>query len=215
MPRFSFTVDEPFARQNNELLKDSKRLQISALVLGLVLVAGAVGVFLQMGATTWGWIVTVALAIMAILSFIMVPIIPKQVGSVQSLYDRYELVPAIVAEKAPGYLVLLALVNINTDPSVPPKWALASRTVDGLGAQEKTLGAHVPSVAVTGRRSAWHKDKWDEITPMPIAWGTPDKDIVRDAEKQIPRQLWQKLESNVERVDEVQKTTFNLLELDD
>lgn len=37
MHNFSFDVDESYAKKNNEILRDAKRLQISALCLGLIL----------------------------------------------------------------------------------------------------------------------------------------------------------------------------------
>lgn len=213
MKHFSFDVDEAYARKNNEFLRDTKRLQISAFFFGLVLLAiGGVLYYLANGAV-WGWMVLIVMGIMAALSFIMIPILPRQVGSAASLYNRYPLVPAVVAEINPRDVVLLALVNTNVDETLPPRWGLAVRTINRLGVHERKLGERVPSVAVSGRRTMRDQDHWDEVSPMPITWGTTDADVVRRAEKTIPHDLWNKLEKNRNRLDEVKNTRMNLLVL--
>ena len=41
MKIFKFDVDESFAKANNELLRDSNRLRVSGLVLGILLITAA------------------------------------------------------------------------------------------------------------------------------------------------------------------------------
>lgn len=213
MPNFSFDVDEAYAKKNNEFLRDTKRLQVSALLFGLVLLAVGGGLYYLADGAVWGWIVLLMMAIMAVISFIMIPILPRQVGSAQSLYDQYPLVPAVVAEINPRDVVLMALVNLNVDETRPPRWALALRTVTRLGVHQRKLGERVPAAAVSGRRTVRDQDRWDEISPMPITWGTTDTDVVRTAEKTIPHDLWNKLEKNRNKFDQVKETRMNLLEL--
>lgn len=43
MKIFKFEVDEAFAKKHNELLKDSGRLRLSGLIMGLLLVIAACG----------------------------------------------------------------------------------------------------------------------------------------------------------------------------
>lgn len=125
MNTFSFDVDEAYAKKNNEFLRDTKRLQTSAFFFGVVLLAlGGFLYYLADGAV-WGWMVMIMMGIMAIISFIMIPVLPRQVGSASSLYQQYPLIPAVVAEINPRDVVLLALVNINADPSMQPRWGLA------------------------------------------------------------------------------------------
>ncbi|NLZ58574.1 MAG: DUF3239 domain-containing protein [Corynebacterium sp.] len=213
MNTFSFEVDEAYAKKNNEFLRDTKRLQTSAFFFGLILLAlGGFLYYLANGAV-WGWMVMIMMGIMAIISFIMIPVLPRQVGSASSLYQQYPLVPAVVAEINPRDVVLLALVNINVDTSVPPRWGLAVRTINRLGVHDRKLGERVPSVAVSGRRTVRNQDRWDEVSPMPITWGTTDKDVVREAEKTIPHDLWNKLEKNRNKLAAVKETRMNLLEL--
>ncbi|MFP7366567.1 DUF3239 domain-containing protein [Corynebacterium callunae] len=213
MQDFSFAVDESYAKKNNEFLRDAKRLQISAFCFGLVLLAVGVGGYFLASGAVWGWIVLSVMAIMALISFIMISVIPRQMGNAQSLYDNYELAPAVIAEVNPRDVVLLALVNTNVDLSLKPKWGLAIRTISRVGVHERRLGERVPSVAVSGHRTMKDQDHWDEISPMPITWGTTDKDVVREAEKTIPHELWAKLEKNRGKLAEVKKTPNNLLVL--
>ncbi|ANE03460.1 DUF3239 domain-containing protein [Corynebacterium crudilactis] len=213
MHNFSFDVDESYAKKNNEILRDAKRLQISALCLGLILVAGAVALYLFSNGAVWMWMIAIVMVFLALLSFIMIPVIPRQMGNAQTLYDNYELAPAIIAEVNPRDVLLLALVNRSADPSMKPEWALATRTIVRVGAHQRRLGERIPSVAVTGRRTVKDQNHWDEISPMPITWGTTDKDVIRSAEKTIPHELWAKLEKNRNKLDEVKKTPNNLFKL--
>ena len=50
MKIFRFEVDETYAKKNNELLRDSSRLRNSGLIMGLLLIVGAVAVYLGVAA---------------------------------------------------------------------------------------------------------------------------------------------------------------------
>lgn len=213
MQNFSFDVDESYAKKNNEMLRDAKRLQTSALCLGLILIAGAAAVYFFSNGAVWMWMIAGVLVFLALLSFIMIPVIPRQMGSAQSLYDSYELVPAIIAEVNPRDVIIMALVNTNVDLSRKPEWALASRTIVRVGSHERRLGERMPAVAITGRRTIKDQDHWDEISPMPITWGTPDKDVIRDAARAIPHELWAKLEKHRNKLEDLKKSPNNLLKL--
>ena len=52
----------------------------------------------------------------------------------------------------------------------------------------------MPVAAVGAQRSTHDKEHWRTITPMPIAWGTPDADVITTARKAIPQHQWQTLE---------------------
>ena len=110
-------------------------------------------------------------------------------------------------------LTVMALVNINVDPTAAPSYGLATRTITRLEGHERKVGERVPAVAVTGRRSTHAQTTWDQISPMPIAWGTPDKATVARAEKEIPADLWALLEKNIDKVDDVATTRYDLLPL--
>lgn len=210
--QFTFQVDNEYAKQHNELLKDTKRLQISALVFGLLQFAIGAGFFYWLKGGM-GLIVLIAFGIVGLISFAMIPIIPRQVGKAQELYDAYELAPAVIAEVNPRDVVLLALVNLNQDATVRPRWGLAARTVTNIEQHERKVGERVPAVAVTGQRSARNTTTWDQITPMPIAWGTPDTAVVQRAQKAIPQDQWRTLERHMDKLPAVRETKFDLLEL--
>ncbi|MDO5097363.1 MAG: DUF3239 domain-containing protein [Corynebacterium sp.] len=212
MNSFTFDVDNDYAKKHNELLKDTKRLQISAIIFGLILVAIGYGLRLYFGGTM-GNLIIGCFGVMALISFALVFVIPRQVGDAARLYSQYELCPAIIAQVNSRDLTLLALVNINSDPTAPPRLGLATRTVTRIEGHERRKGERVPAVAVTGRRSAHTQDRWDEISPMPIAWATSDPAVIKEAQKAIPHEKWNKLEKNAAKLDDVLATRFNLLEI--
>ncbi|KQB83485.1 DUF3239 domain-containing protein [Corynebacterium oculi] len=209
---FSFTVDEAWAKKNNELLRDTRRLRLSAFLLGAVLLAAGLGIANFVGGVG-GIIVAGIFAVLAIVFVIIGIIAPAKVGGAQQLYDAYPLTPAIIAEVNARDIVLMALVNTSLDPHKPPRWGLALRTVTSIKGHERKQGTRVPAVAVAGRRTTRNEGFWDEVTPMPIAWGTPDPDVVTAARKAIPHQQWDILEKNLKNLDKVKATRLNLLVL--
>ncbi|KQB86057.1 DUF3239 domain-containing protein [Corynebacterium lowii] len=209
---FSFTVDEAWAKKNNELLRDTRRLRLSAFLLGLLMAAAGVGFSMLAGGAAQFLILGVFL-VLAVIFVIIGIIVPSKVGGAQQLYDTYPLAPAVIAEINPRDIVLMALVNTAVDTHQPPRWALALRTVTAIKGHERKRGTRVPAVAVSGRRTTRNQGIWDEVTPMPIAWGTPDPDVVTAARKAIPQQQWEMLEKGRKRLDEVKATPRNLLVL--
>lgn len=212
MKVFKFQVDEKFAQKNNEMLRDTRRLQLSAVILGvLFLVAAAVLAFWVDAA--WGPLVGVVAVVLGVISFVLAFVVPRKVGTAQDLYDRYPLAPAVIVEVNPRDFVLMALVNTTVDPNRPPRWGAAVRTVTRINGVTPKLGTKLPVAAVQGRRSMRDQEHWDEITPMPIAWGTPDQDVVTTARKAIPQDQWDRLEKARKRLNDVKATQHNLLVL--
>lgn len=209
---FTFTVDEAWAKKNNELLRDTRRLCLSAFLLGAVLLAAGLGIANFVG-SVGGVIVAGVFAALAVIFVIIGIIAPAKVGGAQQLYDAYPLAPAIIAEVNPRDIVLMALVNTAVDPAQPPRWALALRTVTAIKGHQRKLGTRIPAVAVSGRRTTRNEGFWDEVTPMPIAWGTPDPDVISAARKAIEHQQWNILEKNLKNLDKVKATKYNLLVL--
>lgn len=212
MTEFNFTVDEPFARTHNEFFRDSRRFQWSAGILGvLFLIATIVLVIIGTGLT-----ITIAIACgaMTLLCFVMVPVLPRQLGTPQTYYDNYSLVPTVIAKVNSRDLVLLALVDSSVPGSGEPATpALAVRTVTSIPGIKRVVGEKVPSMAVTGMRTTSSRNHWEEISPMPIAWGTQDRTVIDAAEKAIPDRQWAKLGRYINKVDEVSETKRRLLEL--
>lgn len=212
MKIFRFEVDETYAKKNNELLRDSSRLRNSGLIMGLLLIVGAVAVYLSVEAA-WGFTVALGLALFGILVAVVGVAAASKVGSAQKLYDSYPLAPAVVAEVNERDMVLMALVNTNVDPKLPPRWGACLRTVTSVPGVKRTVGTKIPVAAVTGQRTSSDKDHWQQITPMPIAWGTPDAEVVTMARKSIPEDQWQRLDRARKRLNDVKATRYDLLVL--
>ena len=212
MKIFKFDVNEDFAKKNNELLRDSSRLRNSGLIMGALLIVGGIAVYLALTAT---WRITLALGMVlfGIFCALIGVLASRQVGSAQKLYDSYPLAPAVVAEVNERDMVLMALVNTNVDPQAPPRWGACLRTVTAIPGIKRVVGTKVPVAAVSGQRSSNAKEHWQQITPMPIAWGTPDAETVAVARKSIPEEQWQRLERARKRLSDVKATKYDLLVL--
>ncbi|MCF4006718.1 DUF3239 domain-containing protein [Corynebacterium uropygiale] len=213
MSDFHFAVDRPFAKKHNELLRDTRRLQFSAYIFALILLAIGGGLAWYLRGGGMQWIVLGLFIILAIIFAVIGSVVPKKVGDPQRLYDTYPLAPAVVADVNPRDVVLLALVNTTVDPQEPPRWALCARTCSGIGLHERRTGEKVPAVAVSGSRKLGELSHWDQVTPMPIAWATQDPDIVHEARHAIPHEQWRILEKNIRKVSDVQATAHSLLPL--
>lgn len=212
MKIFKFNVHEDFAKQNNELLRDSSRLRNSGLVMGLLLIIGGIALYLGIDAA-WRITVGLGMVLFGIFCAVIGVLASLQVGSAQKLYDSYPLAPAVVAEVNERDMVLLALVNTNVDPKATPRWGVCLRTVSNIPGIKRTVGTKVPVAAVSGQRSSSDKEHWQQITPMPIAWGTPDAETVTVARKSIPEDQWQRLERARKRLSDVKATKYDLLVL--
>ncbi|AKP08255.1 Hypothetical protein Cp262_0589 [Corynebacterium pseudotuberculosis] len=213
MQKFSFPINADYAKKNNELLKDTKRLQLSAGLFGLIQVLIGVALFLVLGGI-FGGIVFTLFIVMALISFAMIAIIPKKVGTAESLYQNYPLAAGMIAEVNPRDFVVMALVNANVDEQAPPAWALATRSITNLEGVERAVGVRIPVVAVAGQRSVHGQDTWDQISPMPIGWATTDPTVVERAIEEIPDEQWKILEKNLTRLEDVKETKFDLLVID-
>ncbi|MDK8501419.1 DUF3239 domain-containing protein [Corynebacterium pseudodiphtheriticum] len=216
MKVFKFDVDEAFAKQHNEMLRDSRRLLVSGLLLGGILLTAGILVALLVQ-PVWSITVGLGLGLFGIMMAIVGIAGSRKVGTAQQLYDRYPLAPAVIAKVNERDMVIMALVNSATDPNAEPRPALALRTVSNIpGLEHKKKGTQIPVAAVTGRlqRNSSGPDTWAQISPMPIAWGTPDAEVVRVARTSIPHEQWAKLQKNIERLEDVQKTRMDLLHLD-
>lgn len=213
MKIFKFEVDEAFAKKHNELLKDSGRLRLSGLIMGLLLVIAGVATYMFID-DTWRITVGLGLGLFGIMCAIVGVVAARKVGTAQELYDRYPLAPGVIVEVNERDMVLMALVNTNVDPKSPPRWAATLRTVTAIpGITTRTVGTKVPVAAVSGQVNSNEREHWQQITPMPIAWGTPDQEVVDIARKSVPQEQWQMLERARKRLTDVKATKFDLLVL--
>ena len=212
MKIFKFQVDETFAKKHNELLRDSGRLRLSGILLGSLLIAAGIAAFFLIE-SDWHLTIGLGLAVFGILTVIIGVVAANKVGGAQQLYDSYPLAPAVIAEVTDRDMVLLALVNTNVDPELAPRWGLALRRINQIPGVKRVVGTKVPVTAVCGHHTSSDQGHWQQISPMPIAWGTPDEEVVNVARKSIPQDQWQRLERSRKRLNDVKATKYDLLVL--
>lgn len=218
MTEFPFPVDEAYARKHNEFFRDASRLQIAAGVLAAVLLV-VIGVAYAVLGTSWVfYALAISLGTFAALCLIVIPVLPRTMGDPKEYYGMYSLVPAVVAEVNPRDVVLLSLVDASIEPEARTSRtylqpALAARTVTSIPGVPREVGARVPSMAVTGVRRMGKKATYEEISPMPVAWGTGDERVWRDAEAAIPAKHWAAVEKFIPRLGDVRATRRDLLML--
>lgn len=211
---FDFPVDRAWARKYNENLGEIRRLQVSAAILAVLCIVGAVLLVVFTGSAVWAWALGAVLVLFALGFGAMIAYIPRKMGAIDRTYAISELVPGIVADVSPHALTIVALVDRAVDRSRGAQPALVTVSCQKLPHHERREGERVPCVAVVGNRSVRDKaNDYDFINPMPIAWGTPDKAVVRRAIDAIPGGEWDTLRRHVGRHAEVQKTRTGILPL--
>lgn len=210
---FNFDVAEEYARKHNEFLRDAKRMQVSAGVLAAVLGVIVAVLLLTAGSNWWAIAISFALGVFALLCLALIPILPRKMGSPQQYFDMYQLAPAMIAEVNARDMSLLMLVDASADPqrTVP---ALAVRTVTSVPGVPREVGARVPSMAVTGYRPTRGPKVYEEISPMPVAWGTGDVKVWKRAERAISTNLWNRLDGLLDQVDKAKKANRSVYVLE-
>lgn len=210
---FHFDVDDEYARKHNEFLRDAKRMQVSAGILALVLAVIVAVLLVTAGTHWWAIAISFALGVFALLCLALIPILPRKMGTPQQYFDMYDLAPAMIAEVNARDMVLLMLVDASADPArtVP---ALAYRTVTSIPGVPREVGAKVPSMAVTGYRPTRGPKVYEEISPMPVAWGTGDAKVWKRAERAISTNLWKRLEGLLDQVDKAKAAPRSVYLLD-
>ncbi|RVW06433.1 DUF3239 domain-containing protein [Rhodococcus spongiicola] len=213
MRRFEFPVDRHHAKAVNETIGDIRHLQWSAALMAVLLGAGSAWLFVL--GRPWSYIVGVVLAICALTSLFMVVWTPRKVGSVEDLYAKGELVPAVVSEIHPRGYTLLALVDIAKPDTAKPHYALVARTVRALPGKGYSVGARIPSTSVLGDRSTRSRgETYQMASIMPIAWGTRDSKVLAQAASQIDGVEWNLLSENISSSKKVRTSDGQFVLLD-
>ncbi|MGF7122324.1 DUF3239 domain-containing protein [Rhodococcus sp. TAF43] len=213
MRRFEFPVDKLHAKSVNETLADLRRLQWSAAVMAVALGAGAAGLFVL--GQPWSYILGAVLAVCAVTSLWMVVWTPRKVGSIDELYAKGNLVPAVVSEIHPRGYTLLSLLDIAKPDATEPHYALATRTVRALPGRGWTVGKKIPSVSVLGDRSSrGNGDTWQMVSFMPIAWGTRDSKVLTQATARIDDVEWNLLRKNISMSEKVRGSSNQFVLVD-
>ena len=214
MKVFKFDVDEDFAKQHNEMVRDTRSLVASGIAIFVISVIAGVAVwFLVDAASPWRWLGSIGLVLFGVLMLVVAMLIPRKVGGVQELYDHHPLAPAIITERAGTTVTLTALVNKNVDPAAPPAWAITSRVVHPIPNTPDATGTKVPVAAVGAQRSSRDQQHWMTITPMPIAWGTPDTDVITEARKAVPQEQWVALQKAAKSPELIERSKNSVVEL--
>lgn len=87
-----------------------------------------------------------------------------------------------------------------------------SRAVPGHRVQ---VGERVPCVAVLSDRTTRNTSgAWQMVSPMPIAWGTRDASVLREAAAAIDETEWKVVEGKLSLSDEVAASDERRLVLD-
>ena len=210
MTDFNFTVDKEFSKKHNEFFRDAKRLQISAGVLAVIMFAVTAVMLIVVGPTVLTVGLSISFSFFGLICLIIIPVLPRQMGNPQQYYDLYDLAPAMIAQVNARDMFLLALVDASTNKSIRVP-ALALRVVSSIPSVPREVGSRVPSMAVTSVQTLRDRDIFQEISPMPVAWGTQDSKVLQEADAAINKSEWKQLEENLDRVDEVMATKRNLL----
>lgn len=205
MRRFEFPVDNAHARSVNETVGDVRRLRVSSIVTAVLFVALAVWLFTL--AHPWSYILGVVLALVGATSLWVAFWAPRKVGSIEDLYAKGALVPAVVAETRPRGATLLALIDVAKPTADGPHYVLVTRNVQSLpGHTLNHVGERVPSISVLSDRNTRAKgDTWQMVSPMPIAWGTRDARVLRRAADAIGGEEWKLLAKSIPLAAQVRR----------
>ncbi|MFC4603484.1 DUF3239 domain-containing protein [Rhodococcus kronopolitis] len=197
MRSFEFPVDRSHAHSVNETFADVRRLRAASIVTALLFAGLAAWLFLL--AHPWSYILGTVIALVAATSLWMAFWAPRKVGTVEDMYAKGALVPAVVAEVRPRGATLLALVDVAKPSADRPHYVLVTRSVRSLpGHSIDRVGERVPSVAVLADRNTRSTaDTWQMVSPMPIAWGTADARVLRRATDSIGGEEWNLLAKSI------------------
>lgn len=177
-------------------MADVRRLRSSAIVTAVILIAAAAWFFWM--AHPWSYILGAVFVIAAATSLWVTVWAPRKVGTVEDLYAKGGLVPAVIAEKRPRGVTLLALVDIAKPDAESPHYALVTRSIRSLPGHELVEGELVPSISVLADRNKnTISETWQMVSPMPIAWGTKDASVIERATAEITEAEWQLLVANI------------------
>ncbi|WPJ92491.1 DUF3239 domain-containing protein [Corynebacterium sp. UMB2355A] len=211
---FRFNVDEEYAKEHNELIRNTKNLVTSSIALFVVcLIAGVIVWFLVDPTSPWRLLGSLSLIFFGTIMLIVGLAIPRAVPRTQAIYDANPLSPAVITDDKGTTVTLTALVNTVVDQQSPAEWALTSTVVQRIPGVTPKVGAAVPCVAVGGQRTSRDKAHWATITPMPIAWGTPSEEVIKQATDYIPDNQWRALKQAIRDEDLVKKSRNELIAL--
>ena len=211
--RFEFQFDQQHARAVNETLGHARRFRRGAAAAALLLGAATAGLVLN--GHPWAYILAAVTALGGLTALWLAVSAPGRAGTLEKLYERGELVPAVVSEVRPRGAVLLALVDVAKPDAPSARYALVARKVRRLPGHEMKAGEHVPAVVeVTDQSARGPSVLWESVTAMPIAWATTDREVIQKARAAISDVEWRLLEDNMGLSAKVRRTRTKRILLD-
>lgn len=94
MKVFKFDVDEDFAKQHNEMVRETKNMVLSGIALFILSIAGGIAAWIFIDPTSpWRLLASVGLILFGLMMLIVALMLPKSVGKTQALYDAHPLAP--------------------------------------------------------------------------------------------------------------------------
>lgn len=194
-------------------MADVRRLRVSAIVTAVILIAAAAWFFWM--AHPWSYILGAVFVMTAATSLWVTVWAPRKVGSVEDLYAKGSLVPAVVAETRARGVTLLALIDIAKPDAEGPHYALVTRSIRSLPGHELVEGELVPSISVLADRNKnTIGDTWQMVSPMPIAWGTTNRAVIERATAEISEGEWALLVANIGLSEKVREAENQQLLVD-
>src|SRR5699024_4353286 len=128
MKVYKLENEEEMAKKHKEKLQDTERKRLSDSNKSMLMIIEGIATYMFIDAD-WRITVGIGLGLFGIMCAIVGVLAARKVGTAQDLYDRYPLAPATIVEVNERDMVLMALVNTNVDPKLPPRWAATLRTV--------------------------------------------------------------------------------------
>ena len=124
-------------------------------------------------------------------------------------------ITALLGRNGAGKTTTIEILEGFRDRSAGKVPILVARPCAPIEGVPSKVGERVPCVSVVANRSARGSDNlYQFVSPMPVAWATPDKTVWREAEKQIPEGEWETLRQNIDRVGEVSAEVTRMLPLE-
>ncbi|MEU6643997.1 DUF3239 domain-containing protein [Saccharomonospora sp. NPDC046836] len=197
-----FEVDREHAKQYNELHRSDRRFMLAPALLGLLALGGAA--WLATIGTVWSIVLACVLGLAGIgLAGLWLWLrSPNMVGDAATFFGRGLLNPAMIADVRPDGATVMVLAEMTRLPGAPIRYALVTRDVRALPGHRPVVGERVPvtcSFSIHRRQAQSRVGYWDELNPVPLAWGTPDQNVLRSGIAAIPEIEWEFLARNLPR----------------
>jgi hypothetical protein len=193
---FHFEINPKHAKKYNEFYKKDRKLSIQLILVGIGF--GLLSYWLYSFGTFWMILLGVITTLLFLILVLFGLLYFKKVGTPTSVLKRGVLNPGIIAEIDNNGIGLLILAEVTAKSH--PKWGLYSIRLKQLPTHDLKIGERVPVTCIYGATSD-DGEYSTSISPYPIAWGTENINVVRQAALSINEFEWNALEKNIEKYD--------------